>query len=207
MLACWRGGERVVQDVLGSALAPSRLLFKRLPPNLRSRSLRRAPSFPAFHISPAPLVLAVTRQPPPRCHGRCVPPRPAVSDPQPGADPHLPPRSPPGAASCALLLARLRPVSHLRRRRAGGECVLIPGLAGRASRIAGDPGRPQPSGSLGFRHLLPLPALLISVLAVSICHSQNFLLPPRSPSPNPFSVFPPLLYRCNSCAPGCDEQQ
>lgn len=37
------------------ARPPACLLFKRLPPSLRSRSLRSAHSFPAFLISPAPL--------------------------------------------------------------------------------------------------------------------------------------------------------
>lgn len=73
----------------------ARLLFKRLPPSLSSQSPHRALALPAFHLSQAPLRFRATPQPPPSCHGRCVPPRPAVSDPQPGADPHLPRSLPP----------------------------------------------------------------------------------------------------------------
>lgn len=46
------------------------------------------------------------------------------------------------------------------------------------------------SGSLRFRHLLPLPALLVSDRAVPTCHSQNFLpllaRPRRALSPHLF---------------------
>lgn len=180
-----RGRREGPAALLGPAPAPARLLFKRLPPSLSSRS-RRCSLVPRLPYLPGS---ARFSWPP-----RYVPPRPAVSDPQTGADPHFPPRSPPQGCHMRCPARRPRPgYASERRRRAGGECVWI--SSSRVVRHAGDRGGLSRSGSLGFRPLLP-PALLVPDHTVCICHSQNFLSPPRSPSWGPGSISPPLLYRC-----------
>lgn len=80
------------ENQLSSAPATARLLFKHLPPCLISLWLCHAPSFPAFLVSPTAQVPVATPQRQSRYHGCSVPPRPAVSDPQPGAHSalHLP---------------------------------------------------------------------------------------------------------------------
>lgn len=137
------GGE----NQLGSAPALPASVFKRLPPSLSVESLRRAPSFPAClpFLPDSARFQWPTLHPQPRCHGCCVPPRPAVSDPQPGAHLHIPLCSPP--RGCLPL------VSHPRRTPAG-RLSRDPGLRTvRASRVSH-------SGSSGFRPPLPLPVLL-----------------------------------------------
>lgn len=112
-----RGACRIARRREGRA-GLARFRPRPLPP-ASFLSASRQPSLPLAAFPPSPpsvsprlcSVLLATLQPPPRCHGRCISPRPAVSEPQPGADPHLPPRSPPGAARGALLPARLRPLS------------------------------------------------------------------------------------------------
>lgn len=203
------GAERGVPPaLLGPAPAPARLLFKRLPPSLSSRSRRRSRRSPPSLSPRLRSVLAATPQPQRGCHGRYVSPRPAVSDLTPRPGPTLTfrrarPSGLPYALSCSPPSAWF---CIRERRRAGGECLdLI--LSARASRRrSGRP--PAASGCLCFRPLLPLPALLVPDHTICICHSQNFLSPSSLSLAGPILHIPSFAwYRCRIGSTGCSEEK
>lgn len=195
--AGWRGGEGRAGPARSRPCIrpPARFLSASRPVSAPCRST--AHSLSAFHLSQAPLRSRATPQPPPRCHGRCVPPGPAVSDPQPGADPHLPRSSPPWGCQLRSPAGQPRPGFPSKGAAGRGRVFLDP-------KLLWPDVSPEIRGCLSSSGLSvsappTRPALLVSAPR-SLYDTQNFLPPPRSAPRSPFLSLSPFLYRCNSCA-------
>lgn len=171
---------------------PARFLSASRPVSAPWRPTAR--SLSAFHLSQAgSATFRATPRPPPRCHGRCVPHGPAVSDPQPGADPHLARSSP--AWGCQLHPPAGQPPSGFPSKGAAGR-----GRVFLDPKLLWDQGLPQQLRSVSPLPSPPTrPALRVSAPR-SLYDVQYFLPPPRSPPRSPFLSLSRFLYRCNSCA-------